>query len=175
MGIASGKQAGCSYDTQNSRLFQNSPSASGTPECTALNNCICFLSPPCLITDGQLPNSDTCMCGTTSCTGATGLRCYLPDQQCGKQRGQQRKPHQHGQQRKPHQHGQRNHMQQMNRRQPMPMVQMAQQQPNGTYRVLVPNGVAPGEQFVIQVDGEEFKVQCPYPSGRAGDVIELRF
>ena len=84
MGRASGKPAGCSYDTQNSRLFQNSPSASGTPECTALNNCICILSPPCLITDGQLPNSDTCMCGITSCTGTTGLYCYLPKQQCAK-------------------------------------------------------------------------------------------
>jgi len=85
MGKASGKPAGCTYDPQTNRLFQNAPSVSGTPECTALNNCICFLSPPCLITDGQLPNSDTCMCGTTPCTGTTGLYCYLPQQQCAKQ------------------------------------------------------------------------------------------
>ena len=89
MGIASNKQAGCSHNTQKNILFQNAKtftSVSDPPECTATHNCICFLAPPCLITDGQLPNSDTCMCGTTSCTGATGLRCYLPDQQCGKQK-----------------------------------------------------------------------------------------
>ena len=61
------------------------------------------------------------------------------------------------------------------RQQPMPMVQMAQQQSNGTYYVTVPNGVAPGANFVIQIDGDQFQVQCPYPYGRAGDVMEVRF
>ena len=84
MGIASGKPAGCSYDPINNRLFQNAPSVSGIP-CMALANCICSLTPPCLETNGQLPNSDTCMCGTTPCTGTTGFYCYLPKQQCDKQ------------------------------------------------------------------------------------------
>ena len=78
---------GCSYNTQSDYVFQNTQIDSGQPSCSVSNPCLCFLSVPCLITDGQLRNPDSCMCGTASCTEkASGLFCYLPTATCAKQK-----------------------------------------------------------------------------------------
>ena len=48
--------------------------------------CLCIKAGFCPNKDGQLINSDACMCGTSACTAAIGLFCFEEYNQCGRSR-----------------------------------------------------------------------------------------
>ena len=48
--------------------------------------CLCIKAGICPNKDGQLINSDACLCGTSACTAAIGLYCFEEYNQCGKSR-----------------------------------------------------------------------------------------
>ena len=48
--------------------------------------CLCIKAGICPNKDGQLINSDACMCGTSACTAAIGLFCFEEYNQCGRSR-----------------------------------------------------------------------------------------
>jgi hypothetical protein len=44
--------------------------------------CLCLSAPNCLETDGATSNAESCFCGNTFCTIASGLHCYESDNFC---------------------------------------------------------------------------------------------
>ena len=51
-----------------------------------VKKCLCIKAGFCPNKDGQLINSDACMCGTSACTAAIGLFCFEEYNQCGRSR-----------------------------------------------------------------------------------------
>ena len=78
---------GCYSFTPIKRLVLNTLITSVTP-CSASRNCICFVGPECTDTNRAIINSESCRCGTNTCTasssssGTHGLFCLSADSRC---------------------------------------------------------------------------------------------